>query len=128
MSHGLFGGLFSQRSAQAPPVPMGVEPFAEARVETEADRSFEYALDALPCNAMFCDRELILRYLNPSSRKALRTLQQFLRCLWIRSWASRSTSFTGTRRISTGFWARSIPGARMSLRTRQPSRWARGGL
>src|ERR1035437_5412519 len=78
MSHGLFGGLFSQRSAQAPPVPMGVEAFAEARVETEAERSFEYALDALPCNAMFCDRELILRYLNPSSRKTLRTLQQYL--------------------------------------------------
>ena len=44
----------------------------------EGDRSFEYALDALPCNAMFCDRELILRYLNRASRKTLLSLQQHL--------------------------------------------------
>jgi methyl-accepting chemotaxis protein len=41
-------------------------------------RWFEYALDALPCNAMFCDRNLILRYLNKASKKTLRTLQQYL--------------------------------------------------
>ena len=50
----------------------------EILVDAEADRSFEYALDALPCNAMFCDRELVLRYLNRASRKALLTLQQYL--------------------------------------------------
>jgi methyl-accepting chemotaxis protein len=44
----------------------------------EADRRFEYALDALPCNAMFCDRDLILRYVNRSSRKTLQTMQQHL--------------------------------------------------
>jgi len=43
-----------------------------------AGRSFEFALDALPVNAMFCDRNLVLRYLNRSSRKTLLTLQQYL--------------------------------------------------
>jgi methyl-accepting chemotaxis protein len=42
------------------------------------DRNFEFALDALPCNVMFCDRELTLRYLNRASLKTLRTLQQHL--------------------------------------------------
>jgi len=50
----------------------------QTMTEAEADRSFEFALDALPCNAMFCDRDLILRYLNRSSRKTLLTLQQYL--------------------------------------------------
>jgi methyl-accepting chemotaxis protein len=45
---------------------------------TEQQRWFEYALEALPCNAMFCDRDLILRYLNASSRKTLRSLQHYL--------------------------------------------------
>jgi len=44
----------------------------------DSQRWFEFALEALPCNAMFCDRELILRYLNKSSRKTLRSLQQYL--------------------------------------------------
>jgi methyl-accepting chemotaxis protein len=39
---------------------------------------FQYALEALPYNAMFCDRDLILQYLNKSSRKTLRSLQQYL--------------------------------------------------
>jgi methyl-accepting chemotaxis protein len=46
--------------------------------EQHVDRFFEFALDALPGNAMFCDRELILRYLNRSSRKTLVSLQQYL--------------------------------------------------
>jgi methyl-accepting chemotaxis protein len=54
---------------QAPP---------QTEPDTDEDRSFEYALDALPANAMFCDRELILRYLNRSSRKTLKSLQQYL--------------------------------------------------
>jgi methyl-accepting chemotaxis protein len=45
---------------------------------SDTDRSFEYAFDALPCNAMFCDRELVLRYLNRSSRKTLLSLQKYL--------------------------------------------------
>jgi methyl-accepting chemotaxis protein len=78
MSHGVFGGLFSQRNAQRPPVSMPAQPLANPEREQSVDRSFEFALDALPCNAMFCDRELILRYLNRSSRKTLLTLQQYL--------------------------------------------------
>ena len=86
MAHGLFGGLFAHREA-APPSVMSDEPekaesipAAEAAVgpSLDVDRSFEYALDALPSNVMFCDRDLILRYLNRSSRKTLLTLQQYL--------------------------------------------------
>ncbi|MGB7264048.1 MAG: methyl-accepting chemotaxis protein [Terracidiphilus sp.] len=90
MSHGLFSGLFASRGPAAPlavPAPAnGQDPFAEPDAfasfasagRQPADRSFEFALDALPCNAMFCDRELILRYINRSSRKTLLTLQQYL--------------------------------------------------
>jgi methyl-accepting chemotaxis protein len=78
MSHGVFGGLFSSRGVEAAPVSLVFGPLKEPGTEAGADRSFEYALDALPCNAMFCDRGLILRYLNRSSRKTLLTLQQYL--------------------------------------------------
>lgn len=78
MSQGLFTGMFSQRGAKSLPPPMSLRPPMETRVEAEPDRSFEYALDALPVNAMFCDRELILRYLNRSSLKTLESLQQYL--------------------------------------------------
>jgi methyl-accepting chemotaxis protein len=57
---------------------MSIGVLAQPASETQVDRSFQYALDALPCNAMFCDRELILRYLNRSSLKTLLTLQQYL--------------------------------------------------
>jgi methyl-accepting chemotaxis protein len=76
MTQGLLDSLFSRHGTQTPPVSMNIG----APVETfaEMDRGFEFALDALPCNAMFCDRELILRYLNRASRKTLLTLQQYL--------------------------------------------------
>lgn len=75
MSHGLLGGLFSRQQESSAASLMEIEdvPAIEA-----ADRSFEYALDALPANTMFCDGDLILRYLNRSSRKTLKTLQQYL--------------------------------------------------
>jgi methyl-accepting chemotaxis protein len=77
MSHGVLGGLFSQRKSDVSTVE---EPgiTAEFAPEPAFDRSFEFALDALPCNAMFCDRELILRYMNRASRKTLLSLQQYL--------------------------------------------------
>jgi len=79
MSHGLFGGLFAQRTMPAPPVAAELlAPAAEVTADAAADRSFEFALNALPCNAMFCDRELILRYLNRNARKTLLSLQQYL--------------------------------------------------
>jgi len=78
MSQGMFAGMFSQRNTQAMPVPMAAQADTEPAFDAGVDRSFEYALDALPCNAMFCDRELILRYLNRSSRKTLQSLQQYL--------------------------------------------------
>ncbi len=78
MSQGLLTGMFSQRPAKAPLVPMSLRPPAETRIDAEPDHSFEFALDALPVNAMFCDRELILRYLNRASRKTLASLQHYL--------------------------------------------------
>jgi methyl-accepting chemotaxis protein len=78
MSNGLFGGLFSNSSGQAQTVPMSLLAPSESRSGEEVDPSFEYALDALPVNAMFCDRDLILRYINRSSRKTLLSLQQHL--------------------------------------------------
>ncbi|MGD0682241.1 MAG: methyl-accepting chemotaxis protein [Terracidiphilus sp.] len=78
MAHSLLDSLSSRRSTQAPPVSMSIEAPMDILTEAEADRSFEFALDALPCNAMFCDRDLILRYLNRTSRKTLLTLQQYL--------------------------------------------------
>lgn len=59
---------------------MLVEDHNPAQDTAAADRMFECALDALPCNAMFCDRDLILRFLNKSSRKTLRLLEKFLPC------------------------------------------------
>ena len=78
MSLGVLEGLFSQRGAHRLRVSSVVESPQATQHEAEADRSFEFAMDALPSNAMFCDRELILRYLNRSSRKTLLTLQQYL--------------------------------------------------
>ncbi len=78
MSHGILGGLFSQRSQPAPPMPAGFDRAVETDHQPGVDRSFQYALDALSCNVMFCDRELILRYLNRAALKTLRSLQEHL--------------------------------------------------
>jgi len=82
MSNGVLAGLFSQRGSFASPAP--AEASADSRIRPESepgglvDRTFEFALDALPCNVMFCDHDLILRYMNRASRKTLLTLQQHL--------------------------------------------------
>ncbi len=83
MSLGVFSGLSSRSAARSPAAQAGsvsvsLEESFEDGYSAEEDRSFEYAFDALPCNAMFCDRELILRYLNRASRKTLLSLQQHL--------------------------------------------------
>jgi methyl-accepting chemotaxis protein len=78
MSHAVFGGLFSQRNSPARPVAVENPAPSEFALVANPDRSFEYALDALPCNVMFCDRDSILRYMNRASRKTLLTLQQHL--------------------------------------------------
>ncbi|MGP8185248.1 MAG: methyl-accepting chemotaxis protein, partial [Terracidiphilus sp.] len=69
--------MLSPRSVP-PPAPQPIAPSLAQAAAAEVDHSFEYALDALPVNAMFCDRELILRYLNRASRKTLKNLQQHL--------------------------------------------------
>jgi methyl-accepting chemotaxis protein len=48
------------------------------RDEPTQDRTFEYALEALPGNAMYCDRDLVLRFMNRSARKTLQGLQQHI--------------------------------------------------
>jgi methyl-accepting chemotaxis protein len=78
MSNGLLGGLFSQHGAQTPSMPVSLVAPVDNCVRAEENHSFESALDALPVNVMFCDRELTLRYLNRASRKTLHSLQQYL--------------------------------------------------
>lgn len=81
MAHDLLGGLFAHREAAPPSAPLnevGVSTALAAEPVVEMDRSFQYALDALPANVMFCDRDLILRYINKSSRRTLLSLQQHL--------------------------------------------------
>jgi len=56
MSHGVFGGLFSRSSELARPAPindgsLNASEFAGSAY-AEADRNFEFALDALPCSAI----------------------------------------------------------------------------
>jgi len=78
MSNGVLAGLFSQRSSVPPPATAETQAASQMRSEPEVDRTFEFALDALPCNVMFCDRNLILRYMNRASRKTLLSLQPHL--------------------------------------------------
>jgi methyl-accepting chemotaxis protein len=73
----LFGARPSSPPAKIELAPgTNLEPLADLKT----NRFFEYALDAMPCNAMFCDRQLILRYLNRSSRRTLKTLEKYLPC------------------------------------------------
>jgi methyl-accepting chemotaxis protein len=74
----MLGTLFSRHSTQDLPVSMNDGAELESSAEPLVDRIFEYALDALPSNAMFCDHELILRYLNRASRQTLRGLEKYL--------------------------------------------------
>jgi methyl-accepting chemotaxis protein len=78
MSLGAFGGLFSHHNSSLPAIPEEASAPGMIAPEPVIDRSFQFALDALPCNVMFCDRDLILRYMNRASRKTLLTLQQHL--------------------------------------------------
>ena len=78
MAQGMFGGMFTHRDAAPPSAVFDQLAVEEGAPDGEMDRSFQYALDALPSNVMFCDRDLILRYMNKLSRKTLLTLQQYL--------------------------------------------------
>ena len=80
MSLGVFNGLFGGRTSPPLTAP-DHQPLAEVQ-EPDVDLGsyFQAALDALPCNAMFCDRDLILRFLNRSSIKTLKQLEAYLPC------------------------------------------------
>lgn len=78
-------GMFGTKSTPAAiPPPLAAasnasEAAASRKEKTSGlERWYELALDAMPCNAMFCDQDLILRFLNKASRKTLRSLQQYL--------------------------------------------------
>jgi len=70
--------MFSQRSAHHLPQSMVEDAHPHEEETVALDRTFEYALDALPVNAMFCDRDLILRFLNKESLKTLRQYKEFV--------------------------------------------------
>lgn len=71
-------GVFSTLNELAFPTAAFIQPAQEQPSETKVERSFQFALDALANNVMFCDRDLILRYLNRSSIKTLQSLQEYL--------------------------------------------------
>jgi methyl-accepting chemotaxis protein len=79
MLQGIFGGkAISKQASAGTPVLAAAATQAQPARDLERERWFEYALDAMPCNAMFCDRDLILQFLNKASRKTLRGLQHHL--------------------------------------------------
>ncbi len=78
MAQGLLGGLFAHRDSAPLPEVTEEAGAPEAAPAVEVDRSFQSALDAIPANIMFCDRDLVLRYMNKSSRKTLLSLQSYL--------------------------------------------------
>lgn len=74
----MFGARPSQPSAHAFTEP--VDTAHEPDPTLQSGNFFQYALDAMPCNAMFCDRQLILRFLNRNSIKTLKFLEKHLPC------------------------------------------------
>jgi methyl-accepting chemotaxis protein len=81
MLQGIFGGKSTSRSPQ-PTVATSEASMLQTQLQPARDlkreRWFQHALEALPANAMFCDLDLNLQFLNKSSRKTLRGLQQYL--------------------------------------------------
>ena len=76
----LLDSLFAPKTPPPPP-PVLAELISQQSGPSAAEqRMIEFAFEALPCNAMYCDRELILRYLNRSSRKTLKSLEALLPC------------------------------------------------
>jgi methyl-accepting chemotaxis protein len=49
----------------------------KAKLEVETAR-IQSMMDNLPINVLFCDRDLVLRYMNPASTKTLKTLEHLL--------------------------------------------------
>ncbi|MFN7684719.1 MAG: methyl-accepting chemotaxis protein [Oligoflexia bacterium] len=49
----------------------------KAALEAETAR-IQSMMDNLPINVLFCDRDLVLRYMNPASSKTLKTLEHLL--------------------------------------------------
>ncbi len=49
----------------------------KARLESETAR-IQSMMDNMPINVLFCDRDLVLRYMNPASTKTLKTLEHLL--------------------------------------------------
>ena len=78
MAQGLLGGLFAHHDSALSSEVVDEARTPEAASAVEVDRSFQSVLDAIPANIMFCDRHLILRYINKSSRKTLLSLQPYL--------------------------------------------------
>lgn len=71
--------MFWHSSKNAPPSPSTtLVPTSAPEVEEPDDFTPLELLEHLPANVMYCDRDLILRYINGSSRKTLEGLQQYL--------------------------------------------------
>lgn len=67
----------AESSSGHPPFHGEIQALESAHSEA-MDPNFFQILEHMPVNVMYCDRSLILRFLNQSSRKTLKSLQQFL--------------------------------------------------
>ena len=81
MANGLFGSIFSQKNSYSSSSAAVLDEPEELESNSGSnDRFFEFAMNAMPCNAMFCDRELNLRFMNRHSYQTMRSLEQYLPC------------------------------------------------
>jgi methyl-accepting chemotaxis protein len=78
MSYGTTLRPSTEHFTPSRPTPATVDQPSSISEDAGFDESFRWALDALPLNVMYCDRQLILRYLNHASRRTLSKLQQHL--------------------------------------------------
>ena len=78
MAQAFFSSLFGKGERSMEPSLLLAADTKHLAQNESVEPIYLHALDALPCNAMFCDRDLTLRFLNQSSLKTLRGLQQYL--------------------------------------------------
>lgn len=80
MSSGILNGIFSRKNSAYSSSTAVLDAPDEPESNESSDSFFEFVLDALPCNVMFCDGDLTLRYMNRQAIQTMRSLKQYLPC------------------------------------------------
>jgi methyl-accepting chemotaxis protein len=81
MLQGIFGRKSTELATLPPDLSGGAIVDHRAKqqdAEVLETPAFRDALNALPCNTMVCDRQMILQFLNKASLRTLRSMQQYL--------------------------------------------------